>query len=413
MAKNKIVVCGGGPAGIMASVRAAQLGQDVTLIEKNSALGRKLLLSGKGRCNLTNDCDLESFLSRFSRNGQFLRDAFKKFFNRELIDFFEQRGLKVKVERQNRVFPVTDKAGSVLEVLIRELLRNKVNIVYNCRVEDVLVHNGLIKGVALSNGSTLYADKVILATGGMSYGATGSTGDGLVLAKRLGHQIVPCRAGLVALEVSGDLPRLLEGLTLKNIRLVFLDGKKELVSEIGELMFTDFGVSGPLVLSLSGRIVDWLAQNKKVYLDIDLKPALSMDQINDRFLREFKLFPKKAVKSIMKGFLPLRLVEVFVDNVKIDPLKLAGQITQNERGAMTSLLKKFRLQILRPRPLKEAMVTQGGISLKEIHPRTMESRLIKGLYFSGEMIDLDADTGGFNLQAAFSTGYLAGESASG
>ncbi|MDP2941469.1 MAG: NAD(P)/FAD-dependent oxidoreductase [Candidatus Omnitrophota bacterium] len=408
---KKIIVIGAGPAGMMAAIRAAQLGQDVTLIEKNSQPGKKLLLSGKGRCNLTNLCGLEQFLNRFSANGQFLRDAFKKFFHPELIKFFAERGLKVKVERQLRVFPVTDRAGSVVEALKKQLLEEKVKLIFKTALKDILTQGNQVKGALLSDGKFLPAERIILATGGASCGASGSTGEGMRIAGHLGHSVIPLRPGLVALEAGEKYIKSLEGLALKNIRLKFSDGKKELVSEIGELLFTAFGVSGPLVLSCSGRIVDWLSQGSNVYLEIDLKPGLSREQLDARLLREFQLNSKKAFKNTLKTLLPLRLIDCFIGLAGIGPRKTCSQINRQEREKLLWLLKGFRLKISRARPLDEAIITRGGVSLKEINPRTMESRRIKGLYFAGEMIDLDADTGGFNLQAAFSTGYLAGESA--
>jgi predicted Rossmann fold flavoprotein len=396
---------------MMAAIRAGQLGQAVVLIEKNSQPGKKLLLSGKGRCNLTNACGLEDFIARFSGNGQFLRDAFKKFFNQELILFFEDNGLKLKVERQLRVFPVTDTAGSILEVLKKQLVHRGVEVVYSSTLAEVLVEAGAVKGLLLKGGRVLAADRVILATGGISYSFTGSSGEGLEIARALGHRVTPLRPGLVPLQTQEGYPRQLDGLTLKNIRLTFSDGKKQIVSEVGELLFTGFGISGPLVLSLSGRIADWLREGKRVSVEIDLKPALSEQQLHERLLREFKASPRKGIRNILKTLLPLRLIDVFMELTKLDADKRASYVTLPERQSVVVLLKHFRLQVSQTRPIEEAMVTRGGVSLKEIDPRTMESRLIKGLYFAGEMIDVEADTGGFNLQAAFSTGYLAGESA--
>ena len=411
MERKKIVVVGGGPAGMMASIRASQLNQDVTLVEKNPILGKKLLLSGKGRCNLTNICDLETFLSRFSKNGQFLRDAFKKFFNQELISFFEDRGLKLKAERQKRVFPVTDKADSIVKVLKKELLKRKVTIIYNSSLKDIFMQDKKVKGALFDRGKIISCDKLILATGGISYSFTGSTGETLDIAGRLGHKISSLRPGLVALETRQKYPRDLEGLCLKNIRLNFSDGKRQIISEIGELLFTDFGISGPLVLTFSGQIVDWLNDGGHVYVQVDLKPALSREQVNGRLLREFKLNYKKSIKNVLKNLLPIRFATVFLEMAKINPQKLVNQITLTERKNLVSLFKALRFDITKSQPIDEAMITRGGVCLKDIDPRTMESRLIKGLYFCGEMIDVDADTGGFNLQAAFSTGYLAGEGA--
>jgi len=408
---KKIVVVGGGPSGMMAAIRASQLHADVTLIEKNPILGKKLLLSGKGRCNLTNACGLDNFLKRFPKNGEFLRDAFKKFFNQDLISFFEKRGLKLKVERQLRVFPVTDRSDSILRVLGKELGNNKVKVIYKTQLKDIIIRDSKVKGLLLSGGKILPADKIILATGGISYGFTGSTGEGLNLAAKLRHTIVPLRPGLVPLEVRQKYAKALEGLTLKNIRLTVSDGRKRIVSEIGELLFTGFGISGPLVLSLSGQIADWLNNGRHVYAEIDLKPALSKEQLSARLLREFLLNSKKTINNTLKALLPQRLIGISLEIAKINPPKLASQITKQERENLINLFKAMPLDIAKTRPIEEAMITRGGVSLKDINPRTMESRLIKGLYFCGEMIDVDADTGGFNLQAAFSTGYLAGESA--
>ena len=410
---NRIVVVGAGPAGMMAALRASELGQEVKLIEKNPVPGKKLLLSGHGRCNLTNTCDLELFLKRFGANGQFLRDAFKKFFHQDLIAFFEKRGLRMKVERQMRVFPVTDKSISICQLLHKELLKNKVKLLLRHRVKDIVLRDKRVRGVILGDNSVLTADRVILATGGASYAFTGSDGKAIELARNLGHRVVALSPGLVPLVARQGIPRLLEGLTLKNIRLKFCNGKREIISDIGEMMFTGSGISGPLILALSGSILDWLkTPQAAVHLEIDLKPALSHEQLHARLLREFQLNPKKALKNVLKSMLPKRLVDVFIEAAKINPVKLVSYVTQGERASMVSLLKAFRLDIIGTLPLEEAMVTRGGVSLKDINPRTMESRIIKGLYFAGEMIDVDADTGGFNLQAAFSTGYLAGESAS-
>jgi predicted Rossmann fold flavoprotein len=408
---KRIVVVGAGPAGMMAAIRAGELTSDVTLIEKNSTLGKKLLLSGKGRCNVTNYCELDSFLERFSGNGQFLRDAFHKFFNRDLMRFFEDRGLKLKVERQLRVFPVTDSATSILEVFKKELQKHKVRIIRNTAVKDILAGDNRVQGVLLEGGKIVPADKIILSTGGVSFSFTGSNGFGINIARTLGHRIVPLRPGLVPVETRQKYPKLLEGLTLKNIAIKISDSKKEIVSPVGELMFTGFGVSGPLILSLSAKIGDWLEKSKNLYLEIDLKPGLSEEQLDNRLLREFKLSPKKNIQNTLKTLLPLRLTGLFIEILKIDPAQLVSYITQSQRHMIVSLCKGFRLDIKALRPIEEGMVTHGGVSLKDINPRTMESRIVKGLYFAGELIDEDADTGGFNLQAAFSTGYLAGESA--
>jgi hypothetical protein len=408
---KKIAIVGAGPSGMMAAIRASQLNQQVTLFEKNPLPGKKLLLSGKGRCNITNALSLDLFLKRFTKNGEFLRDAFKKFFNQDLINFFKERGLELKIERQFRVFPVTDSSESILEVLQKELLKNKVRIIYKTKIQDIIVEAGKVKGVLPEGSIPVIFDSVIMATGGVSYAFTGSSGEGLNVALDKGHKVVCLRPGLVSLKVKENYPKLLEGLTLRNIRLKFNSGKKEVISEVGEMVFTKDGISGPLVLSLSGKIIDWLYENKKVYVIINLKPGLTLGQLDNRLLREFKATPKKGIKNIMKSVLPLKLGELIIGIAGINPGKEANQITSKERSDIANLLNCWRLSVTGSGPIEEGMVTRGGVSLKEINPRTMESKLIKGLYFCGEMIDIDADTGGFNLQAAFSTGYLAGESA--
>ena len=411
MKSHSIVVVGAGPAGMMASIHASELGASVLLIEKNASCGNKLLLSGKGRCNLTNTCDLPEFLARFSDGGQFLRDAFKKFFHPELMAFFTSRGLALQVERQNRVFPKTHRSSGILSVLLAEIAKNKVTVLSNCSLTNILIADNHVTAVVLSNGQTVPAARVILATGGVSYGATGSTGEGISLARATGHRITDLRAGLVPLVTQETFPGHLRGLVLKNIRITFSDGVRKLVTDIGELLFTDFGISGPLILSHSGRIVDWLKEGKGVTADIDLKPALSQEQLENRIARDIQANAKKGLRNLLKGLLPLSLIDTMIARSRLDPGKKANQLTQKTRLELVRSLKALRLHIVSARPIQQAMVTRGGVSLKDINPRTMESRTVRGLYFAGEMIDVDADTGGFNLQAAFSTGHLAGESA--
>jgi predicted Rossmann fold flavoprotein len=396
---------------MMAAIRAAQLNQQVTLFEKNLSAGKKLLLSGKGRCNLTNACTLDLFLKRFSRNGDFLRDAFAKFFNQDLMEFFAQRGLELKVERQMRVFPATGSSASILGILEKELAKNKVRAVYKTAVKDILVRDGAVAGVLLESGDFQEFERVIMATGGVSYSFTGSSGEGLKAAAGKGHTIVRLRPGLVSLKVKEKYPAKLAGLTLKNIRIKFCSGKKEFSSEVGELLFTHTGISGPLVFTLSGMVIDLLDDGKNVQLDIDLKPGLTAEQLDVRMLRDFKESPRRNMRNIMKGLLPVKLVDLICGFAGISPDLKANQVTSLQRKGIVRILKGWRMEISGSGGIEDAMITRGGVSLKEINPRTMESRLVKGLYFCGEMIDVDADTGGFNLQAAFSTGYLAGESA--
>jgi predicted Rossmann fold flavoprotein len=410
---NRIVVVGGGPAGMMAAIRAAQVRRAVTLIEKNSVLGKKLSLSGSGRCNLTNVGTLDFFIEKFSHrsSGQFLRDAFKKFFNRDLIRFFEERGVELKVEQGLRVFPESDRADRIAEVLRMELKRLRVNIIYRAAVKDILVSDKKVQGVVLTNGKFLPANKIILATGGVTYKFTGSTGVGLEIARKLGHSIVPLKPGLVPLETKEEFPRRLAGVGLTNVRLLLSDGKRQIQTDAGDLLFTRFGVSGPLVLSLSGTAWDWRAEGHEVFLEIDLLPELSHEQLDLKLIKEFGECPRINVSTVLAKLFAKRLALVLLEISQIAPDKKADQVTYKERGTLVNLLKCVRLTITKTRSLNEAMVTRGGVSLKEIDPRTMQSRLIPGLYFAGEIMDVAADTGGFNLQAAFSTGYLAGESA--
>lgn len=406
-----LIVVGGGPAGIMAAIRAGELGARVLLLEKNFQLGRKLLLTGKGRCNVTNACSLPDFLKRFSKNGNFLRDAFKFFFNDDLMEFFEDAGLKMKTERQKRVFPETDRASSVVSVLKNVLARCSVHVIYDCPVADIQVENQEVFGVKTVDGRVFKTSQVILATGGVTYKETGSTGDGLEIAKRLGHHVVALRPGLVALETREHFPKLLEGLTLKNIALEFSNGKSIIQTEVGELLFTHSGISGPLVISASNQVADWLRDGLKVTATIDLKPGMDLGQVDKRLLKEFHAFPRRSIKTVLKDFLPQRMVDVFLNLAGLDLDKRANQITQTERQRCVAFFKKISFDVMRTAPLNTAMVTQGGVSLKEVNPKTMASLLIKGLFFAGEILDIDGDTGGFNLQAAFSSGYLAGQSA--
>lgn len=405
-----IAVVGAGPAGVMAAIRAAGHNKTVALIERNNTIGKKILLSGKGRCNVTNIAPINDFIAKFGRQGEFLRTAFSKFFNQELIDFFKSEALALKTERQGRVFPVTDKAISIIEVLKRYLQESKAACLYNKQVIDVKKGNGLFR-LFLDTKEEIAARKVILASGGASFRATGSTGDGFVIARKLGHSIAALMPGLVPLKAKESWVKELQGLTLKNIRFTLRADKKKIVSNTGELLFTHFGVSGPLVLDLSAAALDLLKGKKEIRMDIDLKPGLSPEQLESKLVREFRLAGSKSARNIMKEILPIRFIKVFLNLAAIDSSKQANQITQAERRKIIDLLKSFSLHIVGSLPIEEAMVTCGGVSTKEINPRTMESRIVPGLYFAGEIIDASAPSGGYNLQQAFSTGYLAGESA--
>lgn len=407
---KKIIIIGGGPAGMMAAIRAAELGASVILLEKNDKLGKKLLLTGKGRCNVTNAGDLDDFLKRFRCGGNFLRDAFKVFFNDDVMKFFKDQGVPLKVERQQRVFPESDRASSILNVLIKSMKNFGVDVHLNARVKKVNVENGEVVGVVLFNGKVICADALVLATGGLSYAWTGSSGDGIDFAQKSGHRIIPMRPALVGLEAKESFCKQLEGLALKNILLVFSNGRKKIKTDIGELLFTARGISGPLVVTHSGQVVDWLDMKKEVFVEVDLKPALNSDVLERRLKKEFEQAPRKVIKNLLKSLLPQRLIDVFLDVGKIDPNKPVNQISQKERACLIDLLKCFRMNIVKTGSFEKAMVTQGGISVRDVDPKTMESRRVKGLFFAGEIMDVDGDTGGFNLQAAFSTGYLAGQS---
>ena len=407
---HDIAVIGAGPAGIMAAIRASQLKRYVALIERNDSIGKKILLTGKGRCNITNAAPLDVFIKKFGREGNFLRTAFSSFSNDDLMDFFKSNGLELKIERQARVFPSTDSASSVVKVLERLLAENRVKVLYNMRVKEIK-KEGSSFNLDFENGANVKVKKVILATGGASYKATGSSGDGFRIAKKLGHTVQNLSAGLVPLKAKEAWVNELQGLSLENISISFVNGKKKIASEIGEIVFTHFGVSGPLVLDMSAKVVSLLESDREVRLLINLKPALKPEQLQKRLLNEFIRKGNLKLENVMKGLLPHRLIDIFIRIASLDPEKKANQVTQAERRSIISLLKAFPLTVIGTLPVEEAMVTGGGISTKEINPRTMESRIIPGLYFAGEMIEGCAQSGGYNLQQAFSTGYLAGEKA--
>jgi hypothetical protein len=411
-----IAVIGGGAAGTMAAIRAGQLKKRVVLIERNDAIGKKVLITGKGRCNLTNTAGIGVFIENFGRQGEFLRSAFFAFFNEDLMEFFRANGLEVKVERQGRVFPSTDSARSVVEVLKKCLGENGVEVICGARLTGMR-KAGECFLLEMEAREPIEAARVIIATGGASYAATGSTGDGYCFAEKLGHTIAPLSPGLVALKTKETWVKDLQGLGLENIRISFECGRKKLISEIGELMFTHFGVSGPLVLDLSARVLAMMEERKKrnepaeADLRIDLKTGLTAEQMDMRLLREFKARGKMQFKNVMKDFLPQRLIDIFIKVSGISAEREGNQVTAKERATLVALFKGLPLTIEGSLQLEDAMVTGGGVSTKEIDPRTMQSRVMPGIYFAGEIIDGCAASGGYNLQQAFSTGYLAGEKA--
>lgn len=410
MQSYNIIIVGGGPAGMMAAVRAAQLADGIGLFEKNASLGRKLGLTGKGRCNITNASSLEEFLESFGSKGQFLRNAFNRFFVCDLIRFFEEKGVKLKTERHGRIFPLDDRSASIVNVLKNALIATGVRMHLSSPVRSVLVKDNKVRGICLADAQEILASKVIISTGGLSYPHTGSSGDGFRMAQELGHKVEELSPGLVPLETEEGFVRDLQGLSLKNIRIIFYADSKELVSAIGELLFTHFGVSGPLVLDMSFDVNKLLKKKGKVSMVIDLKPGLTEEQIDLKLQREFQRAGSLKLKNYLKSLLAQRLVDIFLKLSKIDSDIKCHQMTSSQRKRIVEFLKKFPLTIKRTRPLAEAMVTHGGVSLREVNPQTMESKKVKGLYFCGEVLDLAAASGGFNLQAAFSTGYLAGES---
>lgn len=407
-----IAVIGGGAAGCMAAIRAGELKRKTVLIERNNDIGRKILLTGKGRCNITNTASIDAFIEKFGRPGLFLRSAFFALSNRGLMDFFKSNGLDLKVERQGRVFPITDKASSVIEVLKKCLLENKIDVFYNSRLLDIR-KRGDFFGLELEGGKEIEAKKVILALGGVSYKATGSTGDGFGIARGFGHTVTPLLPGLVPLKTRQLWVKELKGLSLKNVRLMFKDGKKNRLSEIGEFLFTHFGISGPLVLDLSHEIISILKKEKEINLFLDLKPGLTSAQLENKLINEFKIKGKVQFKNFLKDLLPKRLIPVFVSLSTVRAEKEVSQITKSERSLIAACLKAFPLTVTGSLHIEEAMVTGGGVSIKEINPATMESKIVSGLYFAGEIIEGCASSGGYNLQQAFSTGYLAGENACG
>lgn len=393
----------------MAAGRAAELGKRVLLLEKMGRVGMKLTLTGKGRCNLTNGGDLQSFIAHYRHNGQFLYNAFAKFFNDDLISFFETRGLPLVEERGQRIFPVSNRAQEVVRVLREYALGHKTHIQIHSPVNEILVEQGKIKGV-ICGKEEIFAPRVILATGGASYPQTGSTGDGYAMAERLGHTIRPIKPALVPLETEEAFVKELQGLSLKNIKVTLFSSGRKIEEEFGEMLFTHFGVSGPIILSLSGRAVEEMAKGK-VELAIDFKPALTWEEVEVRLIRETQTHHRQGLANILTLLLPRRLVPIFLHRSGLAPHLKAHDLRRAERKQIVTLLKDWRMTIKKSRPIAEAIVTAGGVDVKEVDPYTMESKLIPGLYFCGEVIDVDGKTGGYNLQAAFSMGWVAGEAA--
>lgn len=410
MTGRRVIIVGAGAAGLMAAGQAAQMGAETLLLEKMNRPGRKLRIAGKGRCNLTNVAPVSEFIAHFGPNGRFLRQAFAQFFNADLVAFFEELGVRTVTERGGRVFPTSGQAQDVVYALVQWVGDRGVTLQPRSSVKRLLVEEGRAVGVQVPR--RIYrADAVIVATGGASYPATGSTGDGYRLAASVGHTIVPIRPALVPLETDGDVAPRLQGLSLRNVTVrVWVNGKKQ-AEAFGEMIFTHSGVSGPIILSLSRQVVDALLMNQTVILSIDLKPALDEGKLDARLLRDLDAHGKQQFRTLLKGLLPSKLIPVCIDLTGIPPDKMAHQITSEERQRLRTWLKDSRLEVTGHRPFTEAIITAGGVDVREVDPRTLSSRLVEGLYFAGEVLDVDADTGGYNLQAAFSTGWVAGRSA--
>lgn len=404
---SNVIVVGGGAAGMMAAVFAARSGQNVQLLEKNEKLGKKLFITGKGRCNITNAADIEDLFTAVISNPKFLYSGFYSFTNQQVIDFFEELGVKTKIERGERVFPVSDHSSDVIAAFSRELKSLGVSVSLHTEVKELLCEQDKVCGVLLTNGKKMKADAVIVATGGISYPSTGSTGDGYRFAREAGHKVTELLPSLVPMEVRQWYAKELQGLSLRNIEIRITDGKKKLYEEFGEMLFTHYGVTGPVILSASS-VVGKTLRKKELTLHIDLKPALSEEQLDKRILREFDANHNKQYKNSIDSLFPAKLKPVMIELSEIEPEKKVNEITKEERQRLVHLIKDFTMTLTGLRGYNEAIITKGGVSVKEIDPGTMESKKMKGLYFAGEVLDLDAVTGGYNLQIAWSTGYLAG-----
>ena len=406
---NNVIVIGAGAAGMMAAIIAAENGASVTILEKMPRVGKKLLITGKGRCNITNIADIKELIKNMHGNGSFLYSSFHNFSNNDLIDFFENLGVKTKVERGGRVFPESDKAIDVVDALLRKMDSLEIRILKDVAVKNIIKEDNKVTAVVDKKGLVYQADKIIVATGGASYPATGSSGDGYVIAEKLGHTITPIKPSLVPLETEEDWVKIAQGLSLKNVKASIIVDDKKVAEDFGEMLFTHYGVSGPIILSLSKIVAENLTENKIVELAINLKPALSFEKLHNRVQRDFEKFSKKQIKNALNELFPSKLIDIIIDLSYINPDKMINQITKEERLRLVEQIMDLRLTITKTRPVAEAIVTAGGVSIKEINPKTMESKIIEGLYFAGEIVDVDGYTGGYNLQAAFSMGYIAGK----
>lgn len=406
---SSVIVIGGGAAGMMAAYAAAEYGHKVALLEQNEKLGKKLYITGKGRCNVTNACGQDKLFENIVSNPKFLYSAFYDFDNKRMIELLERAGCPLKIERGERVFPVSDHSSDVIAAFERLLGQKDVAVYLKTAVREITVEDGVAKGVILNNGERLPCDAVVLATGGLSYPTTGATGDGYRMAKMLGHTVKECVPALVPMEIQEPWCSALQGLSLKNVMLTMYCGTKKIWQGFGEMLFTHFGVSGPLVLSASSYYAK-CKDKRQVTVTVDLKPALTAEQLDKRILRDFEQNLNKQFKNVIGGLYPAKLIPVMIELSGIDGAKKIHEITRQERGRLAGITKGLTMQVTGLRNYNEAIITQGGVTVKEVNPSTMESKLVKGLYFAGELLDLDAVTGGFNLQIAWSTGHLAGSS---
>ena len=404
---KKVIIIGAGAAGLLAGIAAAGEGAQVTIYEKMRMPGKKMLITGKGRCNITNVCELQEFIKNIPGNGRFLNGALRRFTNKDIVDLLESHGLATKVERGGRIFPVSDTAKDVVNKLVEIYTGLGGKLVCDCKVQNIVVKEGKLLGVKTSEGF-FAGDAVILCAGGASYPGTGSNGDGAKLAEAVGHTIVELKPSLVPLESDYPYVEDLQGLSLRNVGAVLLADGKKVADEFGEMLFTHFGVSGPIILSLSNIAAQALSEGKEVELVLDLKPALSVEKLDARVQRDFATYSRKQLVNGMKDLLPQSLIPVVLDMAYLDEAKFINQVSREERARLVNTLKNFVIPITKTRPIAEAIVTQGGVSVKEINPKTMASKLVENLYFAGEVMDVDGYTGGYNLQAAYSSGYAAG-----
>ncbi len=407
----KVVVVGAGASGLMAAITAAKYGAQVLLLEKNDILGKKLKITGKGRCNITNICELDKFIKNVPGNGVFLYSALAKFNNKDLMNFFKQHGLKLKVERGGRVFPESDNATDVVETFKKILRQYKVSTYIKTKVKEIKISNNKVKSIILSDDKKINSDRIIIATGGLSYPGTGSTGDGIKMANKLNIKVVEPKPALVPLVSLNSWIKTLEGLNLNNIKVSLYKNDKKIDEKFGELLFTDFGLSGPIILTISRKLLNADFNKDKWQINLNLKPALNLQQLEARVIRDFEKFSKKYFKNSLNKLLPLAIIPIFVKLSGINEYKQVSQLTKKERLTIVYLLQSFPIQLKGKRPISESIVTVGGICVKELETQTLMCKKVKGLYFVGETIDVDANTGGYNLQIAFTTGYVAGKDA--